>query len=138
MWSSEEHNEGSDLLEVDFGTVQAINFITFEVSNKPYEIDVSYDLLDASPKRQFVPVTFLEPHVAPSVLSIGHEPKNPNPWQVITLNFGNAAGGMIYTRLLRLQFTKRTSAGSLFTGPNGELQPFSIEVRSLRVGRNVS
>jgi hypothetical protein len=138
MWSSEEHNEGSDILEIDFGTVQACNFITFEASNKPYEINVAYDLLDASPERHFVPVTFSEPHVAQSVLSIGHETKTPNPWVVIPLNFGNTAGGMIYTRFIRLEFTKRTTEGSPFTGPNGELKPFSIEVRSLRIGRNVS
>jgi hypothetical protein len=61
-----------------------------------------------------------------------------NPWVPMEINCTNRKGEMIYTRWLRLTFTRRQDAGSPFITANGATKlPWSIEVRNLRVGRNV-
>lgn len=139
IWASKERTEGSDFLEVHLGSVQAVNFVSFEVSRKPYDIALAYDLLDDFPvERRFFPVTYVADRQAPSVLSIGHAFESPNPWSLVQIYFTNALGGMIYTPFIRIEFTKRTGEGSPFTQIDGTLLPYSIEVRNLRVGRNIS
>lgn len=129
FWSSLERLEGSDFLEIDFGTVQAINFITFESSQKPFKISVSYDLLDAAPERRFIPVTLLNEKEAPSTQSTSYEAKNINQWSLITMNVCTSLNSMIYTRFIRFEFA-RPVEGLPF--------PYSAEVRNLRIGRNVA
>lgn len=133
FWSSLERLEGADFLEMDLGTVQAVNFISFEASQKPFKIAVDYDLLDAVldavPDKRFIPVTILSEVDAPSVLSTSYEAHNVNQWSLITLNVTTSLDAMIYTRFLRFEFARK---------PEGLPFPYSIEVRNLRIGRNVA
>jgi hypothetical protein len=129
FWSSLERLEGSDYLEIDFGTVQAINFLSFEASQKPFKIAVSYDLLDAAPARRFIPVTLLNEREASSIQSTSYEAKNVNQWSLITMNVETSLSAMIYTRFIRLEFT-RPAKGLSF--------PYSADIRNLRIGRNVA
>lgn len=129
FWSSLERLEGSDFLEIDLGAVQAINFLAFEASQKPFKISVSYDLLDAAPARRFIPVTLVNELEAPSTQSTSYEAKNVNQWSLITMNISTSLDAMIYSRFLRLEFTRP---------PNGLAFPYSAEVRNLRIGRNVA
>jgi hypothetical protein len=124
-----ERLTGSDFLEIDLGTVQAVNFLSFEASQKPFDISVSYDLLDAAPVRRFIPVTLVNERKAPSVLSTSYEAKNINQWSLITQNISTSLNTMIYTRFIRFEFT-RPEKGLPF--------PYSVEVRNLRIGRNVA
>ena len=129
FWSSLERLEGSDFLEIDLGTVQAVNFLSFESSQKPFKISVSYDLLDAAPARRFIPVTLVNEREAVSTQSTSYEAKNVNQWSLITMNVNTSLSTMIYTRFIRLEFT-RPAEGLPF--------PYSAEVRNLRIGRNVA
>lgn len=129
FWSSIERLAGSDFLEIDFGTVQAINFISFESSQKPFKISVSYDLLDAAPGRRFIPVTLINERKTTSIQSTFYEAKNVNQWSIITMNVETSLNAMIYTRFIRFEFTRP---------PEGLPFPYSAEVRNLRIGRNVS
>jgi len=129
FWSSLERLEGSDYLEIDLGEVQAVNFITFEASQKPLDIAVSYDLLDASPVRRFIPVTIINERDVPSTLSLWYEAQNVNQWTSVILNVSTALNTMIYTRFIRLEFT-RHEKGLPFA--------YSADVRNLRIGRNVA
>ncbi len=129
FWSSLERLEGTDYLEIDLGGVQAVNFISFESSQKPFTISASYDLLDAAPARRFVPVTVINELQASSVLSTYYEAKNVNQWSVITLHVSTSLDAMIYSRFIRLEF-ERPQEGLPF--------PYSCEVRNLRIGRNVA
>ncbi len=52
---------GTEYLEIDLGTVQPVNFISFEATSKPYQIDAAYVLLDQAPQRSFTPVTLVSP-----------------------------------------------------------------------------
>lgn len=129
FWASLERLTGSDFLEIDFGMVQAINFLSFEVSQKPFNFTVSYDLLDAAPERLFIPVTLVNEREAPSIQSTSYEAKNINQWSLITMNVSSSLNAMIYSRFIRLEFTR---------APEGLPFPYSVEVRNLRIGRNVA
>lgn len=129
FWSSLERLEGSDFLEIDFGAVQAVNFISFESSQKPFSIAASYDLLDDAPNRKFIPVTLANEREASSTQSTSYEAKNINQWSLITMHVGTSLNAMIYTRFIRFEFT-RPEKGLTF--------PYSAEVRNLRIGRNVA
>jgi len=129
FWSSLERLVGTDYLEFDLGTVQAVNFITFEMSQKPFTISVDYDLLDAPPVRRFIPVTIISELDAPSVLSVRYDAKNVNQWSLVTLNVSTSLDAMIYTRFIRLEFARIEKSLSF---------PYSADVRNLRIGRNVS
>jgi hypothetical protein len=135
MWASMERTDGIDYLEIDLGTVQAVNYLYFEASSSPYSIDVAYDTLDQAPSRNFRPVTLTPGATNTTTISYVHGATNL--WQTIELNFGNPYGGLLYTRFLRIGFT-RTPVGTVFAPLGQPTIPYSVEVRNLRVGRNVS
>jgi len=137
FWASQERPEGTDYLEIDLGKSQALNFISFEASSKPFSISVDYDLLDGAPKRSFTPIT-LESNISPSVTSLSYNASSINPWTSVYLNFTDSLSQMIYTRFIRIGFTRRTGENSPFTTLEGSNIPFSIEVRNIRLGRKVS
>lgn len=129
FWASNERLEGTDFLEIDLGAVQAVNFIVFEATQKPFKIAVAYDLLDAAPDKRFIPVTIQSEVDAPSTLSLSYDAHNVNQWTLVTLNVGTALDAMIFTRFIRFEFARK---------PEGLTFPYSIEVRNLRIGRNVA
>lgn len=133
FWSSLERNSGEDYLEIDLGTVQPVNYIYFEATQKPYNIEVDYELLDdPDGTKIWNPVSFSND--ISSTTSIGYD-LIQNVWNTVELNIQTSNNQLIYTRYLRLRFIKRFDDGSIFTGtPN---LPFSIEIRNLRVARNV-
>jgi hypothetical protein len=45
---------------------------------------------------------------------------------------------MVYTRFIRIKLSRRIQDDSPFTNFDGSLEQFSIEVKNLRVGRNVT
>jgi hypothetical protein len=143
FWSSLERSTGIDYLEVDLGVAQACNFVYFEATNKPYLIDVAYDLLDQYNAnytyRNFYPVTISNTATDPSVTGLAYQASNTSPWSTIQIYFHNSLGAPIYTRFLRIGFTKQTGSlsQSPFVDSLGNLLPFSIEVQNLRVGRNI-
>jgi hypothetical protein len=138
IWGSTERATGSDYLEIDLGTVQAVNFMTFEINNVPYNFYFAYDVLDESPARRFVSATILndQEEMLTKISSV-YNASASNPWTTITLKLANSLGGQIFTRFIRIEMTRRTGIGSPFTLANGENLPYSIEVQHLRVGRNV-
>jgi hypothetical protein len=135
FWASVERPTGTDYIEIDFGSPQAVNYLYFEITGKPYDIAVEYDLLDQAPDRAWQPVT-LTPDL-PSISSIGYQRSVSNPWQKSEIWFQNSLGKTIYTRYLRIRFDRRQDLYSPFVDIDGTLLPYSIEVRNLRVARNV-
>lgn len=136
FWGSRERQTGDDYLELDLGGVEAVNYITFEATRKPYSVSLDFDVLDQGAERVFVAT---RPHdTLASNFTLGYSPSFTNPWQEITINFTDARRRMVYTRFLRLKFARRADANSPFINAMGEIKPSSIEVRNLRVGRSVA
>lgn len=136
FWGSIERENGDDYLELDFGAVKAVNYISFEATRKPYTISLAFDVLDQSPMRNFVDIL---PHPSlPANFTLGYSPSFTNPWDQIVINFTDCRGQMVYTRYLRIKFARRPDTNSPFIGPDGTTKPSSIEVRNLRVGRSVA
>jgi hypothetical protein len=136
FYSSVERTEGDDYLEIDFGRVEAINYIYFETISKPFDIELAFDLLDLSPRRRWLAVTPVPDMTFPA--SLGYNPVSQNPWTRLEFYFTNNRGNMIYTRYMRLKFSRRLDADSPFLSNSLARLPYSVEVRNLRVGRNVS
>jgi hypothetical protein len=134
FWASDEQAEGPEYLEIDFGTPQAVNYLYFETTRKPCDIEISYDLLDGNDESDWRPVT-LTPGL-PASTSVGYDPGASNPWQTLEFYFNNAKGQMIYARRLRINLTRRNDLNSPFNTGVDKL-PFSIEIRNLRAARNV-
>jgi hypothetical protein len=136
FYSSSERSVGTDYLEIDLGAPQAVNYIYFEATSKPYTISVSYDTLDMTPARNFVDASFV-PSSATSTTSIAYISGQTSPWSVCTLNLQNSLSGMIYTRYIRLAFTRSPGNTPYMLGDD-IIVPYGIEIRNMRIGRIVS
>ncbi len=134
FWSSSQRPSGIDYLEIDLGFVQAINLVYFEATNKPYSIEVAYESLDQPLIREFTPALITD--AMPSVTRLDYTASNVNPWTAVYLPIANSLGNMIYSRYIRIGFTKTANGAPFMVGT----QPlaYSIEVRNLRIGRVVN
>lgn len=137
FYASAERTGGVDYLEIDLGNIEAVNYIYFEATRKPYLIDVAYDVADMTPIRKFIPAPFVPASIAPSVTSLSYTSAHTNPWEPVTLNVTNSLRSMIYTRHIRLGFT-RNPAHSPYVTEDNKVIPYGIEIRNLRIGRNIS
>lgn len=129
FWASVERAEGVEYLEVDLGRTQAINYLAFEVTRKPVTIAVDVDVLDLYPGRDFRPL------VVAGTTSVSLGTDGQNPWQAVELTLEDPAGNVPLARNVRIGIA-RVAEGPLSGGPNP--QPWSVEVRNLRIGRNVT
>lgn len=134
FWASVEREVGSEYLEVDLGEVRAVNYIYFEITRKPCDIEIDYDLLDLNPSRLWEPIT-VDSDTRTS-LRVGYDGAI-NPWNTIEVFFTNSLNSMVYTRNIRLKLARRADLDSPFVDNQTNI-PYSIEVRNLRIGRNVS
>jgi hypothetical protein len=133
FWASDEQPTGPEYLEIDFGSTQAVNYLYFEVTRKPFDIAITYDLLDDD-TSDFRSVTFITG--LPTPTSMGYDIGASNPWQPLEFFFSNAKGEMIFARRLRIVLTRRNDPNSPFNIGTSQL-PYSIEVRNLRAARNI-
>ncbi len=134
FWSSPERISGTDYVEIDLGTVQMVNFIGFECLRKPIYITISFDYLDQAPQRRFALVEPLPNLSFPDSLAYVAN----SGWTYLEFNFADVTGKPIYTRFLRIALSRRPTDDFLIDPRTGTASPWSVEVRNLRVGRNVS
>jgi hypothetical protein len=133
FWASLERGEGTDYIELNLGTPKPINYLSFEITRKPLDISVDYDVLGMGEARDFRPVD-----VDTGDVAISFDSKQLNPWQRIELRFTSSVNSMIFTKFVRIGFTRRVASNSPFLSVDGTVVPHSIECRNLRIGRNVS
>jgi hypothetical protein len=140
FWSSKERSSGIDYIEIDLGNVRGINHVQFEISNKPVNIAIEFDLLDLDPRRLYAPVN-IDP-VRSNSLQRSFVPEALNPWSYSEFSFQNDNNELIFTRFIRISFERINDASSPFlisgTELSPEFHPWSIDVRNLRVGRNIT
>lgn len=136
FWASKERDDGTDYIEIDLGTPQAINYITFEMSQKPFNITIDYDTLGMGSERLFLPVT--PEDNLPYNFQTSYTLSTINPWQVMTFNFTDSRGDIIFTRFIRIGFERRYDFNSPFLLQDGTHQAYSAEIKNLRLGRNIA
>jgi hypothetical protein len=133
-WSSRERQSGDEYIELDLGDVRALNYLAFEISRKPVNISICYDILSLGGEREWHPVVINGALSSPT--AIFFSATEQNPWRQAEYYFTNIKGEMIYSRYLRLKFQRRTTESFLV---NGAVQyPWSIDARNLRIGRSVA
>jgi hypothetical protein len=137
FWASLERPTGDEYLEIDLGRVRAVNYIAFEVSKKPINLELSLDTLDLPPTRRFGTVYAA---VTDFPVNVTYNPEETNPWQLIEWFFEDRKGRIPYARYIRIRFSRANSEINpfLFDIANQFQHPWSIEVKNLRVGRNIS
>ena len=140
FWASLERTAGNDYLEIDLGHPQAVNFITFEITNKPFEVDICYDALDAAPKRNFVSVTPALGKTFPRAFKYSGEASSP--WSYAEYNFTDSRGQIPMARFIRISFSRSNGVNILenflYDPITGIQSPFSVEVKNVRIGRNAN
>jgi hypothetical protein len=131
FWASTERFAGeSDYLEIDFGQPKAINFMSLQVCKSPVDIEISYDEISGS-TRNFVTVT--PEALFPFHKSLYYSPdQKGNPWESLAYNFTDYATDLIFTRYIRIKFTRRSDKFL----PSAKT-PWPILVKNLRLGRSV-
>lgn len=134
FWSSLERDSGDEYLEIDLGDTKVVNYLTFEITAKPIDIEISYDSVDQQPRRTWepvVPTPFIsyETQVFPA--------PEANPWVTKEYSFEDTNGDLLYTRFLRVKFARRID-GSFLVDANKNQLPWTVDVRNLRIGRNVA
>lgn len=122
FWASAERTpdvQPTETLTLDLGTVRPVNFIDFEISQKPIDFTIlwsadgtTWDEIDPLPEQNVVS-------------SVAFMPSNDNPWLYITEKFT-----LVNARYVRLTFTRRNES---FPLPTTTPFPWSIEVRGLRL-----
>ncbi|WP_028058412.1 DUF7297 family protein [Candidatus Solirubrobacter pratensis] len=134
-WSSVERIAGAEYLELDLGTVQVVNFIGFETLTKPMQIEVAVDILDQHPRRKFVSVSPVGGIDYPDQVSA-----SASGWTYLEFNFSDVRGEPFYTRFVRIKLDRVvTPTRPFLLNPVTRVSaPWSVEVRNLRLGRNVS
>lgn len=133
-WSSRERTAGDEYIELDLGDVRAINYLAFEISRKPIDISIDYDILGVGGDRDWRSVTLNGGISSPTTMFFSATEQNP--WRATEYYFNNAKGEMIYARYLRLRFRRRDDG--VFLRQGSTLYPWSVDVRNLRIGRNVA
>jgi hypothetical protein len=132
FWASEKREPTkSDYFEIDLGEPKAVNFLLFDVCRLPIDIEISYDKISDGVNRSFVTVT--PESLYPFHTSIYYEiQKTGTPWESLSYHFTDYAENIIFTRYLRIKFTRRDEQFM----PSAD-EPWPILMKNLRIGRNI-
>lgn len=139
-WSSlERRPPTADFLEIDLGETRVVNFVEFDIGQKPIAIDIYYDTRDHHPRREFRLVEEWPGH--PFATEVAYDPHSP-PWYHFQAFFKTRNGERnVYTRFLRIRFTRRSpnplvdTDSALIDPVTNEPIAYSIDVRHLKIGR---
>lgn len=141
FWSSDEGSEGAEILEIDLGSPKAINFLTFETFKVPVNISIYYDVIGIGNKRSFAPVVPESDLYFNTSLEYNYN-SSSIPWQYLSYNFTDKSKKIIFSRYIKIKFTRKTDETSIFLPKRKkvvgeELSPWPVFVKNLRIGRNV-
>lgn len=136
-WKSVQRKpESVEVVEIDLGAARVVNFISFDVVSAPFDIAIEYDSLDQYPHRKYVDIVPTDSSFS------GHISLNDSPyqlqWNPINCQFTDTLGNLPVTRFIRLTFTRRADIIPELHPTLPLTLPFSIGVRGLKVGRNIS
>ena len=118
FWASVEDDAGtSETLTYDFGRDRFLNYIDFNISQKPVSFTIQWLDGDDVTWHDVEPLEFM-----PSSFDVSYLPSNENPWHYFQTYFKS-----VTTSKIRINFTRRTDA---FPLPTSAPFKWSIEVKS--------
>lgn len=125
FWASEEQfAPSSEWLIVDFGSVRPINFLDFEVSQKPIDFKFEYKDTGTGLWKQF---TYDTDYQARS--SVSYIPSLDNPWAFVENHFDR-----VTTQMVRITFTRRDEN---FPFESSDPIRWSVDVRNLHAAHTI-
>lgn len=138
-YSLESGSSTSEYIEIDLTKRRLLNYISFDVMQKPIDIEIQYDCVDLTDIDQYshVPrwksVQMIENTLFDS--SISYQSDYTNPWKHCEFYFNDQNGEPLIARRLRIKFTRRDE-----DWPTVGMQAFvwTIDVKNLRVARFVN
>jgi hypothetical protein len=118
-WESVERlGPTADVLEIDLGTNQVVNFLSFDVGQRPISVEIDYD----AGEREFVPIV-------PTQSGFTGYIDEGDGWSHLSTGFTDRRGQMIITKRIRLTLQRRT--------PIQGLVAHTVSVRGFKAGRSV-
>lgn len=119
FWASQEQPPPTqEWLHFDLGRERPVNFIDFEISQKPIDFKIEYD--DAGVWKELTPSEYMVVS-----MSVNYFTTLDNPWHYFEMYFN-----LQETRYIRITFTRREDP---FPFSDSDPFPWSIEVRNLRL-----
>jgi hypothetical protein len=123
FWSSSIGSaEDCEYFEIDLGEVKAVNFISFETLNKPFEISIEYDAYGSSSRDSSV-FTFAKQNGQKTLQA---DPQRGSAWANLEYVIRDKSNATIFTRFVRVKFTR---------SKNTVLDSWTAEIKGLRIGR---
>lgn len=119
-WSSVERTEDEELI-INFPSVQAVNYLSFDIYKAPVEISIEYDVYDEDTSL-FIPVKPIVPY---NNIVTSSPPADGNPWLSVGLTFTNQKDNILFTKSLKVRFKRLGTYGGV------------IKVKNLRAARSV-
>ena len=120
FWSSQElFPPAEEWVEIDFDRERPLNFVDFEISNKPITIKIEFLNATTGEYEEIVPKDFIDPD-----FMIHYLPSDNNPWSYFEAHFS-----VVQTRKIKITFARREDP---FPFPSSPQFPWSIDVRNLR------
>jgi len=138
-YSLESGATTSEYIEIDLTKRRLLNYMSFDVIQKPIDIEIQYDSVDLTNIDEYsnVPrwksVQRLGDELFDS--SVSYQSDYTNPWKHCEFYFNDQNGEPLITRRLRIKFTRRNE-----DWPTKDMKSFiwSIDAKNLRAGRFVN
>lgn len=118
-WESVERlGPTADVLEIDLGVDQVVNFVSFDVGQRPISVEIDYD----AGNREFVPIVSTQSGFTGYI-------DEGEGWSHLSTGFTDRRGQMVIAQRFRITLQRRTP----IQGPVAH----TVSVRGFKVGRNV-
>lgn len=134
--------QASEYLEIDLGSVRAINYLTLSVIKAPIRITIEYDAVSAANSEEGGDLQGIHEWVAVQPLPNGtydnviqYQAQHKNPWNKCEFYFTDPKSNIVHTQFLRITFARRD-----VDWPVKNATPFRwpVLVRNFRTARYVS
>lgn len=144
-WSSkhrfalEDGEQTSEFIEIDLTKRRTLNYISFDIVQKPISIEIQYDSIDLDSLNQYSEtprwrtVKRIDGELFDSFVS--YQSDFTNPWKHCEFYFNDNDGEVLIARRIRIKLTRRNDSW-----PTNNFSAFawSIDVKNLRVGRFIT
>jgi hypothetical protein len=146
IWWSSKHRYAlefnattSEYIEIDLTKRRTLNYISFDIVQKPISIEIQYDSVDLDNLYQYSntprwkTVKKIDGEAFDS--SISYQSDYSNPWKHCEFYFNDNEENVLVARRVRLKFTRRQDS---WPTENYSAFAWSVDVKNLRVGRFIT